>query len=377
MIGLLFAAAAFAFEVPGFELVYTAPAETAMLQPDLRGTTEVWVEMIGRAKRTIDFEQMSVNSKPGEKLETVIEALEAAAARGVKIRFLLEEKMLRPADADTVARLSKIKNLELRVQPFSKISPGGLGAANFFVVDGKEAFLGSQHFDWRSLQHSQETGLRITDTRIAGGLQGIFWRDWAGKGGGSASKLAGKGRAFLVASPSTPGIPSAEAELVRLIESAKKEIRVQLLSYAPLGFDGRYYGVIDQALRAASARGVRIMLLVSHWNQAKPAIDHLKSLSLIPGVAVSIVTVPMAKGGKIPFARVIHSSYMVVDDSIAWLGTSDWRGGYFQNFRGVEVVVKDEALARRLATMHQQLWISPYGASLDILKEYPEPNRGD
>jgi phosphatidylserine/phosphatidylglycerophosphate/cardiolipin synthase-like enzyme len=122
---------------------------------------------------------------------------------------------------------------------------------------------------------------------------------------------------------------------------------------------------------------VKIKLLVSHWNQSKPGIDYLKSLSVLPGVEVKIATIPEAKEGKIPFARVNHSKFMVIDNKIAWVGTSNWTGGYLDKLRNVEIVVKDDKLAQRLAKLHAQLWDSSYAAKIDIAKDYPKPNKGE
>jgi hypothetical protein len=138
-----------------------------------------------------------------------------------------------------------------------------------------------------------------------------------------------------------------------------------------------YYAAIDNAVRAAAARGVKVRLIVSHWNQTDPEIHYLQSLALVPNVSVKIATIPMAAEGKIPFGRVNHAKFMAIDDSIAWLGTSNWAGGYLDKLRNVEIVMKSEAMAKRLAALHDQLWESPYGATIDPLKVYPAPNKGE
>lgn len=379
-----------AFEIPGLELVYTYPVETSLVNPDLRNTADVWIEMINGAKKTIDFEEQYVSSKPGELLEPVIAALEKAANRGVKIRFLIEERMLRASYTDTIQRLAKIRGLQVRTLNFGKLGTDGIIHAKYFVVDGREAFLGSANFDWRSLKHVRETGLKITDRGIAKQLAEIFQFDWKAwerlerkqkvalaRGGAKIPATA----AYLVASPKAllpPGIPDSEAELVRLLGVAKREVRIELMDYAPLQNDHvTYYPTIDNALRAAAARGVRVKLLVSHWNQTSPEIHYLQSLSLVPNVIVKIATIPMAAEGKIPFGRVNHAKFMTIDGEIAWLGTSNWSGGYLDKVRNVEVVMYNEAMAKRLAAFHDQLWESPYGATIDPLKNYPAPNKGE
>jgi phosphatidylserine/phosphatidylglycerophosphate/cardiolipin synthase-like enzyme len=90
---------------------------------------------------------------------------------------------------------------------------------------------------------------------------------------------------------------------------------MQLLDYAPLSYGPKgtrpYYAVIDNAVRAAAARGVKIKLMVSNWNTEQPALPYLKSLALLPNVEIRVVTLPVASTGFIPFARVIHSKTMV------------------------------------------------------------------
>jgi hypothetical protein len=253
------------FEIPGFELVYTAPVEAQLEAPDLRNPTEVWIEMFGAAKKTIDLEEMYAVGKPGEPLDGVMEALEKAGARGVKIRFTLETKMLRASDTATIDRLKKIKGLELRVFEFGKLGTQGIVHAKYFVVDGKAAYVGSQNFDWRSLKHIHETGLRITDKKIVSQIESIFAQDWKDAGLLAEGKAppaynqiskqsSGSQKAYLVASPPNmlpKGVVPSEVELVRLLEAAKKEVRVQLLDYSEAYRDKSEYKIVGDALRAA------------------------------------------------------------------------------------------------------------------------------
>lgn len=391
VISLFGATANAAFSVPGFELVVTDPVETKLQNEDLRNPTEVWLELIDGAKKRLDFGQMYASGKVGEPLDQVLERLEAAGDRGVKIRFLVEEKMMRASVPETLERLKKIKNLELRSLEFGKISEGGIIHAKFIVVDGGErAFVGSQNFDWRALKHIHETGLLVTDKKIARQVQSIFdhdWKAWATlkKGqkvkptGHVSAKVSAKERAYLVSSPKAynpKGVIDAEAELARLLGEAKTEVRIQLLDYYPLNRDKTFYPVIDNAIRAALSRKVKIKLMVSHWNTSKPGIDHLKSLALLPGMEIRVVTIPESKEGFIPFARVSHSKFMEIDQQTVWVGTSNWTGGYLDKTRSLELVVKDEKLARRLGELHEQMWSSAYSEPLNIQKDYPKPNKG-
>lgn len=397
---LLAAPARAAFSVPGFELVYSYPVETSLEEADLRKAQDVWPEMFDAAQRTIDIEQFYVSPSTGEPLEQSLLALERAAKRGVKIRVILEKKFEKNSH-DGITRLKSIPGLDLRILEWSKINGDGIIHAKFFVVDSSQAFVGSQNFDWRALKHIHELGLRISDSGVVKNVQSVFEHDWEAadtrvyERGFDPAITAKKdealeeatspgadrsGRAYLVASPwrkNPRGVGDSESELAALIGETKSELLIQLLDYNPTTYarPKRFYPVIDNALRDAAVRGVKVKLLVSHWNTDEQAVTHLKSLSLLPGIEIRVITVPEAKQGRIPFSRTAHSKYMVADGKVSWIGTSNWAGGYLDTSRNLEIVVKDEALAARAAEIHAHLWGSTYSAPLELIKTYPKPRK--
>ncbi len=384
---LLAAPARAAFSVPGFELVYSYPIETSLEEKDLRQASDAWPAMFDAAQKTIDIEQFYVTPSAGEPLEASLQALERAAARGVKIRVILEKKFEKNS-LDGIARLKSVPGLDLRVLDWSQVNGDGIIHAKFFIVDSTQAYVGSQNFDWRSLKHIHELGLRIDDAAVVSNVQRVFDHDWAlteGHGDRTLNEQKDPGgdraaRAYLVASPwrrNPEGVGDSESELVRLIGEAKKELDIQLLDYNPTTYSRpkHFYPPIDNALRDAAVRGVAVKLLVSHWNTDAQSVVHLKSLSLIAGIEVRIITVPEAQQGSIPFARTAHSKYMIADGTALWLGTSNWAGGYLDSSRNLEIVVKDSALAARAAKIHAHLWDSPYAAPIQVQKIYSKPRR--
>lgn len=362
-----------------YELVHNAPVETTLATPDLREPVAVWCDLLDHARHSADFEQFYVSGKPGEPLDTVLGCMERAARRGVKLRFLMEEKGLGMSDAPTLARLRAIPGLEFRTLAFARLTGEGIIHAKFFVVDDAAAYVGSQNFDWRSLKHIDETGLRIGDPRAVRQLAAIFDQDWRAQavvaaGGTVAATNRAEvmaddaGPATLVASPNAfnpPGVGDSQAELVRLLGEAKREVRIEVMEYAPLDQRGHYYGVIDQAVRAAAARGVAIRLIVADWNLGAAKLPYLRSLAMLPNVEIRVATIPPAREGPIPFARVVHTKVMEIDDAVAWVGTSNWEGGYLDTSRNVEIVLRDPAMAARLRRMHEALWTSAYALPLE------------
>jgi phosphatidylserine/phosphatidylglycerophosphate/cardiolipin synthase-like enzyme len=382
------------FSIPGFELVQTAPVETPLHSDDLRNPAQVWSELFDQAKSEIVIGQFYAVIKPGSVFEKVVEHLEAAGKRGVKIRFLLDQKGVGLSEQPTLARLKAIPNLEFRILDFNKLTGNGIIHAKYMVVDGATAYIGSQNFDWRSFEHIHETGLRITDPKVVAQVQAIFNQDWQAQGliaqGQTAPTLNARTvvadihqNTFLLSSPNQynpAGVGDSETGLPALLAEAKSEVRIQLLDYAPLSYGPKgtrpYYAVIDNAVRAAAGRGVKIKLMVSNWNLENPAQVYLKSLAILPNVEIRVVTLPVASTGFIPFARVIHSKTMVIDNQIAWVGTSNWSGGYMDLSRNLEVVMRSEKMAQRLAALHEQTWSSAYAQTLDFNKQYPKPAKG-
>jgi len=362
---------------PATQLVQSVPAGTDLADPALPFAKDVWVDMIRAARTGVDAAEFYVTNRPGSTLEPVLAELEKAGARGVKVRFLLSAKML-DQDPVSVARLRRIHGAEVRSFDLASISKGILHA-KYFVVDGREAALGSQNFDWRALEHIHELGVRTSDLRIVARLSELFAIDWAFAGSGklpafpSGPQPAAPSAVELVASPPflTPkDIRPAVDALVELIGQAKQSVRVQLLTYSPVAGSDRFWPVLDNALRAAAVRGVKVRLMVSDWVLGGRALPHLKSLALIPNLEVRVVSIPEAGEGHIPYARTIHSKYLVVDGTHLALGTSNWEESYFMDSRNVELLFRDSPLAAQAVRIHDRLWNSRYAFPLDPSKTY-------
>lgn len=380
------------FQSEGMELVVNTPVETQLQNDDLRSAAVVWEEMFASAKHSIDIAQFYVYNQSNSSLDQVLNALHQAGERGVKIRFLLDQKGVDISNPETIQRIQAIPHLELRIMDFSKIE-NGIIHAKYFVVDDKVAFVGSQNFDWRALTHIHETGLAIHQINLVQQIARIFQVDWINQARihqGKALETFSqhqilndpKKESYLLASPAqvTPNETYiTEEAFPKLIATAQSEINIQVMQYSPLSFTetkGKraFYPLIDNSLRAAAAKGVKVNLMVADWNVKEPDLSWLKSLALIPNIHIKIVTIPKSKQGFIPFARVVHSKYMTIDHHTAWVGTSNWSGGYFDSSRNLEVVLNDEHMARRLDMLYEQLWTSPYAQDIDVQKKYMRVN---
>lgn len=383
-----------AFAEGSLTLVETAPEETTLQHADLPDAWQVWPELIATAQGRLDIGEFYVSDEPGQRLEPVLAAIRKAAKRGVQVRILADKGFHDRTYPEPLDSLAKVKNVEVRLYDLEALV-GGVQHAKYFIVDGREAYFGSQNFDWRSLTHVQELGVRTDQPAIVRALGDVFEADWALAGGtpvvqalaipeppyGFPVEVAfgdAQVQATFVASPNGL-LPAAGTwdlpALVELIDSAHQRVRVQLLTYATTDPEGRYFDELEDALRRAAARKVEVELLMADWAKRKWMIEGLQSLECLPNVTVKLVTIPEHSSGYIPFARVVHAKYLVVDGERAWVGTSNWGYDYFRESRNVGLVVEGAPFAARLDAFFQDLWDSPYAVEVDPSAHYEPPKR--
>jgi phosphatidylserine/phosphatidylglycerophosphate/cardiolipin synthase-like enzyme len=365
---------------PAVELVETIPVESGLGDPTLPQAARVWVEMIDGAGRTLDLEHFYLSHWPGEPTGPVIDAIGRAAARGVQVRLILDVhfQATYPQPADS---LGKLRGIQLHWIDMKKLSGGGVQHAKYMVADETDLFVGSQNLDWRALKHIHELGVRVRDPRIAGLFEQVFEYDWKASAPGAAPPPPGSaGRlsaGVLAALPlpliQAPGdtvrvwpgfaprnhIPDPalwdQDQIARLLDGAKGEVMVQVLTYS-LGRGLERDSTLDQALRHAAARGVKVRLLVSDWEADNPRIAELQKLTTVPNIEVRLSSVPQWSGGYIPFARVEHCKYMVVDSLWTWVGTSNWEPDYFHLSRNAGLSLENRAIARRARAIFETGW---------------------
>ncbi len=384
-------------------LVETRPVESTLGNPELPSAVDVWLEMIGGARRTLDIEQFYCSDWPGEPMRPVLDAIGAAARRGVKVRFLLDAGMHKtyPMPADSLGRLAGVT---VRLVDYHRIA-GGIQHAKFFLVDGTRTFLGSQNFDWRALRHIHELGVRIDDARVTEVFQQAFDMDWGASVGAPGDSIAADSLAALRARAARAALPPLPITIVqaprdtvrvwpsynprsfipapalwdrdaleRLLDSAHQSIVLQALSYGT-GGRGERDSTLDQALRRAAARGVKVRLIISDWETG--GIVDLQRLSTVPNVEVKLSTVPEWSGGYIPFARVEHCKYVVVDEARTWVGTSNWEPGYFLGSRNLAVILDDRRLAGQAQRIFETSWTAPGAQTVRADATYPRKAHGE
>ena len=351
------------------EIVESAPLETTLDHADIPNAAEIWVGIIERAHTSLAFAEFYASESDNpttSRLAPVIAAIEHATARGVAVRFLADSTFV--SKYPEVLERLRVARVDVRIIDFSKIG-GGILHAKYFVADGEDVFIGSQNFDWRSLAHIQEMGVHAVSRVLGAEVMEIYESDWTRAAGG----VPPPARPFtdvtttngdvvsLVASPQGFLPDEASWELPRMVamlDTSRQSVELQVLTYKTKERNGAPFPTLDEALRRAAARGVHVRVIVSDWS-SKPGSDGraaLEDLSKSPNIEIRILTIPKFSGGDIPFARVAHAKYLVVDNRVAWVGSSNWEGDYFTKTRNVGVIMQSPRIATRLDGVFGDGW---------------------
>lgn len=382
---------------PDFEIVESIPIGTTLDNPDIRKAHDVWLEMINNAKHSIDFEEYYISVQKGEPLDDIIIGIVEAGKRGVTIRLIADSRFYKTYP-ETIDMLGKCQNISVRIINFGQLA-GGVQHSKYFIVDGEQIFLGSQNFDWRSLKHIHELGIRIKHKEAVAIYQDIFNIDWqlAEKNDPAMIpavvhqqqyklpfQVVEEGHDTLTFFPtmSPKGIIVDsrlwdERNIVSLIDAAQHDVYCQILTYSPIARGKSYYPVLNEALKRAAGRGVHVHMIVADWSKYHPLIDSLVSLSETPNIQIKFSDIPEWSGGYVSFARVEHCKYLAVDSSSCWLGTANWEKGYFYDTRNVGVVVYNRKITSTLRNIFLKGWDGPYTELIKPGMDYPPRRHGE
>jgi phosphatidylserine/phosphatidylglycerophosphate/cardiolipin synthase-like enzyme len=400
LVGLcaLAAGTAGAAEPGRITFVESVPVETALDLPDVPDAPEVWLDLVRGARTSLDVFSFYFSPDPagGDALSAVLTEVAAAGARGVRVR-LLSDAGFNKTYPETHDRFQNLPGVQSRLLD-ARAKWGGILHAKGMIVDDERFFLGSQNWDWRSLTHIHEFGAVVEEPQLTSELARIFADDFATAGGESckdsyydapevpvwdtarALRLP-DGRvceAVLAASP-RQGLPAHVPWdlplLVETIGAARDSLHLQMLSYDPSERDGKYWPVLDDALRAAAARGVQVRLVFSNWAKRASSLKDIQSLAVLPNIEIRFTNIPVWSGGAVPFARVDHAKFATADGRRLWLGTSNGSRDYFEESRNVSLFLRGEGCAATADAFFNRGWHSAYAQTVDPCGSYAPPPR--
>jgi cardiolipin synthase len=304
---------------------------TANLLPEYDDSIRAMADEVNRAKRYVHAQFYILSADP--TTEPFFAALEAAAARGVTVRVLLDHvaSLQYPGYRKTIRRLNRSGvewRLLLPVQPFKGRwqRPDLRNHRKLLVVDGSVAYMGSQNMIDRSYNRwiNRRRHLQWKDlmTRLRGpivaGINAIFLTDWYVETGEllmhEVEPMEDQPAAHMLDCQVVPSGPGFEGENnLRLFNALLYYAQERIIITSP-------YFVPDEsmlyAITTAVQRGIHVELFVSEIGDQFLVYHAQRSYYrelLEAGVIIWRYKRPV----------VLHAKHFTVDDQVAVVGSSN------------------------------------------------------
>jgi DNA/RNA endonuclease YhcR with UshA esterase domain/HKD family nuclease len=303
---------------PGFPTVQ-ATSDTHLLVEPSAGPTPI-VDAIEGAKHSIDLEMYLITD------HRVEQALIAAAARGVKVRVILDrtpEGLV--SDAVTADQLLAQNGVDVHYAP----SRFTFDHSKAMVIDNRLAFIGSANDTYDGLDHNREYVVETNSPAVVDTLLDVFSADWNGRPVGAAP------RSTLILSP------HSQHDFVALIDHARRDLLIEEEESPD--------PALKAALAAAAKRGVDVTLVeaATSSNVSGVGAYELSQLSQ-SGVHVVIVRHPY-----------IHAK-LIISDRDVFIGSENMSFTSLEDNREIGVIWKNPPF---LATLMDQVHQDAAGGS--------------
>lgn len=295
--------------------------------------------------------------------ESFFAAMEEVAARGVKVRVLLDHWANRgkPFYKQTLKRLTDMGadwRLMLPVQPFrgAYTRPDLRNHRKLVVVDGRVAFTGSQNVtdSTYNLKKNIKRGLHWVDmmTRVdgpvVGSINAVFLSDWYSETDEVVDNLdlfdprPGTGDLDCQVIPSGPGFEYQNN--LKLFMSLLFAAQKKLIIVSP-------YFVPDEglllAIQTACQRGVHVELFVSE--EGDQAMVYHAQRSYYEALLRGGVKIYMYRK---PY--ILHSKSMSIDDEVAVIGSSNMDMRSFGLNLEISLLVRGEEYVQQLRAVEDE-----------------------
>jgi phosphatidylserine/phosphatidylglycerophosphate/cardiolipin synthase-like enzyme len=255
-------------------------------------------------------------------LSTVVSALTARKAAGVDVKVILNQTFPTAGDSNA-SILSQLKSGNVDViyaSPAFKYTH-----EKAMVVDGTTAWIMTANATASSYDSNREYLAEDTDANDVAELETIFADDFAATGYVSNSPTSTPtipGSLIVAPAPPMNSLPA----LVGLISGAKQSV------YAEVEEIDNYK--IANALVAAKKNGATVNLVVAN------STDNTGTNTTLSGVKAGGCTVTIGGGTTSSSTQsnpYIHAKAIVVDGSIAWVGSENFTTGSLEYNREVGV----------------------------------------
>jgi len=311
----------------------------------------------------------------------VFNAIVNAKKRGVTVSIVVQT----PGNNVINDELRYYMNIGIKVMfiEWDKILQYGILHTKMIIADNVTFYVGSANTDWASLIQVKEMGIYVKNNpSLAMDATKIFNSYWvaattmnipnpwpidlyASYNESFPLQITTGNFVYFSVSPPQFVVPERSGDidiLMQTIKSAQESVSIEVMDYFPGTLyekENFYWPDIDDKLREAAFRGVKVRFLVSKWNHTNPKMyQYLSSLNQIKNIQVRIFFIEEWVP-PIPFTRVNHAKFLVTE-SKAFISTSNWSADYFLWTGGVSLNWEGKDIVNNLQAAFDRDWNSPY-----------------
>lgn len=274
------------------------------------------VAFIDGAKRTLDVAMYLLSDR------SVVGALEAAPARGVKVRVMLEEHPYGTGPGNSsVANRLKAAGIAVAWSP----TTFQLSHDKYAVADGKSALVGTANWTHSAFVSNREFLAVDDDPTDVARLSALFQDDWD-------RRTADLTDPNLVVSPI-----NARADLAALISEAKQSLDLEAEELQD--------PTTEDLLGAAAKRGESVQIILPRPTGGRDSNAVGRSKVIQEGVKVRELRNPY-----------VHAKVIVVDGREAFIGSENISTPSLDQNREVGLLLGDPTTVRQLEATFQRDW---------------------
>jgi len=274
--------------------------------PDLATLTG----LISIATKTIHLELASLEIVWGEHVSPLVEALLDAAARGVRVRLLLDPGYDGEGEA-TVRELNLLCAQRGVFKVMAAVADGIPGVARVHakgaIIDGRVAILGSLNWAWSSATRNREVVLFLDGAEVVAELRRTFLADWAASTSASLPRVPLTLIAVLIQGRDGASEPrSFEAPVPSVSRDGSEDVEMVGLPWTSIGrtvlamSGGGAFWAIDRRLRLKARATLRLKVWVRRVIRRLHRFIHRWGAFAVPGVLRTICRVRDPERGVPP-----------------------------------------------------------------------------
>ncbi|MCR4391317.1 MAG: phospholipase D-like domain-containing protein [Candidatus Acetothermia bacterium] len=328
--------------------MWAMPVAPLVTRPGQPAYVDLVLELIASAEEEIQIALSDMRLYGNGATLPLLDALVAAAGRGVRVRVLVERREGEPYREQEAA----VAYLRDRGVEVAGDDPEVTLHAKFLVVDGRWAVIGSTHWTWSALERSVQVDLAVDSPELAAFLAVFFDLLWDGR-------LRARPRLSEPPWPEPALVPlfdlpegNLHASVIpELIARAARRVDVLLyrLVYYPQFADSPANRIVD-ALCAAAARGVQVRVLLEGG-------EDFPDLAQENRLSAAYLTTCGAAVRFDPPGTTLHAKCLIVDERDVMVTSANW--SYYSLARNVEAglaLLGVPELGRPLTLMFEELW---------------------